>query len=196
MKEIIFASHNKGKITEIKQILSPLSINVLSAENIDMPEVKETGKTFEENALLKSSTIAKLKNRPCLADDSGLCVDALDGRPGVYSARYAPDRDFDKAMDKLLSEMEKSSNKSRQAHFSCVLALSYPDGRNVTFEGRVDGQIALKKNGASGFGFDPLFVPNGYSLTFAELGRDVKNKISHRAKALEKFITYLKEKGL
>ena len=111
MKELIFASHNKGKIAEIREILAPLGIKVISADEIDLPDVEETGATFEENAALKALTIAKIKQVPCLADDSGLCVDVLGGRPGVYSARYAPNRDFDKAMKKLLKEMEESDLK-------------------------------------------------------------------------------------
>ncbi|HCU59345.1 MAG TPA: non-canonical purine NTP pyrophosphatase, RdgB/HAM1 family [Alphaproteobacteria bacterium] len=196
MKEIIFASHNKGKIAEIRQILAPLSIKVISADEINLPDVEETGTTFEENAALKALTIAKLKKVPCLADDSGLCVDVLGGRPGVYSARYAPNRDFAKAMQMLLSEMAETKSANRDAHFSCVIVLGYPNGKYEKFEGRVDGQIIFEPRGKSGFGFDPIFEPNGYDKTFAELGSEVKNKISHRAKALEKFVAFLKEKGL
>ena len=196
MNEIIFASHNKGKIAEIKALLNPLSIHVLSSDDIDLPDVEETGATFEENAKLKALTIAKLRNKPCLADDSGLCVDAIGGRPGVYSARYAPNRDFKAAMQKLLKEMEQSSNPSRNAHFSCVLVLAYPDGKNVCFEGRVDGQIEREQRGESGFGFDPVFKPEGYDKTFAELGAEIKNKISHRGRALQKFVHYIEKQGL
>ncbi len=196
MKEIIFASHNQGKIKELKQILTPLDIRLISADELEIPDIEETGKTFEENALLKASFVAKTQNKPALADDSGLCVDALNGRPGVYSARYAPNRDFDKAILMLLKEMAESKNKSRKAHFSCVLALCYPSGKSVCFEGRVDGTIAPKASGKSGFGFDPVFVPDGYTLTFAELGSDIKNQISHRARALKKFLDHIKEKGL
>ena len=127
MKEIIFASHNKGKIAEIRQILAPFQIKVLSADEMELPDVEETGSTFEENAALKALTIAKLKNTVCLADDSGLCVDALGGRPGVYSARYAPNRDFEKAMEKLLKEIEESGSSNRKAHFSCVLVFIFFD---------------------------------------------------------------------
>jgi XTP/dITP diphosphohydrolase len=190
-KEIVFASHNRGKITEVKQILAPLNISVKSAEDIDLPDVEETGTTFTENSLLKSQTIAKITQMPCLADDSGLCVDALDGAPGVYSARYAPNRDFDKGMDKLLKAMAESPNKSRAAHFSCVLSLSFPDGSYELFEGRVDGHISEHKSGTKGFGFDPLFVPDGYDCSFAEMADDEKNKISHRGRAMQKFKEYL-----
>ena len=191
MKEIIFASHNKGKIAEIKQILTPFGISVKSSDEIDFPDVEETGTTFEENALIKAETIAKLKGVPCLADDSGLCVKALNGRPGVYSARYAPNRDFDKAMDMLLQEIADSKSSDRGAHFACVLVLAYPDGTYKSFEGRVDGSITFEKSGVGGFGFDPVFMPSGYDKTFAELGSEIKNKISHRGRALEKFVKYL-----
>ena len=191
MKELIFASHNKGKIAEIKQILGPLGINVKSSEDFDLPDVEETGTTFEENAALKAVTIAKLTGTQCLADDSGLCVNALHGRPGVYSARYAPNRDFDKAMDKLLQEILDSQSQDRRAYFACVLVLANPDGTYKSFEGRVEGEITLEKQGAQGFGFDPVFMPIGYNKTFAELGSEIKNKISHRGRALEKLISYL-----
>lgn len=191
MKELIFASHNKGKIAEITQMLAPFGINVRSAVDLDLPEVEETGTTFEENAALKALEIAKLKNIPCLADDSGLCVNALDGRPGVYSARYAPNRDFDAAMVKLLDEMQASGKTDRSAYFACVLVLGFPDGTYKHFEGRVNGIIAKKRAGLGGFGFDPLFIPEGYDKTFAELDSDIKNQISHRGRALKLFVEYL-----
>lgn len=191
LEEIVFASHNSGKIKEMKELLAPYGIKVKSALDMDLPDVEETGKTFEENSLLKSQTIAKLVNKPCLADDSGLCVDALDGAPGVYSARYAPNRDFNKGMEKLLTEMDKSPNKSRKAHFSCVISLAWPDGQYKVFDGRVDGQIALQKMGNGGFGYDPLFVPEGFDCSFAQMGQEEKNKISHRGRAVEKLKDFL-----
>lgn len=192
LKEILFASHNAGKIAEIKNMLAPLGIKVISAADMSFPDVEETGSTFAENSLLKSQTIAKALNIPCIADDSGLCVDALNGAPGVYSARYAPNRDFDKGIDKLLSEMEKSANKSRRAHFSCVVSLAYPDGRYELFEGHVDGKIAFEKMcGATGFGYDPVFIPDGYDCSFAQMSKEEKNKISHRGRAMQKFKEYL-----
>lgn len=190
-KEIIFASHNKGKIAEIKEILYPLGIKVLSGEDVDLPDVEETGKTFEENAYIKALAAAREKNIPCVADDSGLCVDAIGGRPGVYTARYAPDRDFDKGMDKLLDELSQSNSNNRSAYFSCVIVLAYPDGNYRSFEGRVDGSIATQKTGKSGFGYDPIFIPTGFNRSFAEFNSDEKNKISHRGRALQKFIKYL-----
>jgi len=193
LKEILFASHNAGKITEIKQILAPFGITVKTAADMDLPDVEETGTTFAENSLLKSQTIAKATGLPCLADDSGLCVDALNGAPGVFSARYAPNRDFDKGMDKLLAEMAQSKNKSRDAHFCCVISLSYPNGEYHLFEGRVDGKIAMQKMfGADGFGYDPLFVPNGYDCSFAQMAKVEKNKISHRGRAMQKLLEYIK----
>lgn len=191
LEEIVFASHNEGKIKEIKKLLAPYGIKVKSALDMNLPDVEETGKTFEENSLLKSRTIAKLVNMPCLADDSGLCVDALNGAPGVYSARYAPNRDFDKGMEKLLAEMEKSPNKSRNAHFSCVISLSWPDGQYKVFAGQVDGKIAFHKMGTGGFGYDPLFVPEGFTNSFAQMSQEEKNKISHRGRAVEKLKDFL-----
>ena len=192
MREILFASHNAGKIAEIKQMLEPLGIAVKSAADTEFPDVEENGTTFAENSLLKSQTIARDLGIPCIADDSGLCVDALNGAPGVYSARYAPNRDFEKGMEKLLQEMEHSPNKTRKAHFSCVISLAYPGGEYHLFEGRVDGRIAVQKMpGAQGFGYDPLFIPDGYDISFAQMGKEDKNKISHRGRAMQKLKEYL-----
>lgn len=190
-KKLIFASHNKGKINEIKEMLSPLGVTVLSADDLDLPDVEETGTTFEENAYIKAVAAAKEKNIPCIADDSGLCVDAIGGRPGVYTARYAPNRDFSKGMDKLLEELAETKSNNRSAHFSCVIVLAYPNGNYKAFEGRVDGSIATQKSGSSGFGYDPIFIPTGYNRSFAEFDSQEKNKISHRGRALQKFITFL-----
>lgn len=191
--KIVFASHNRGKIAEITEMLSPLNIQVISALDINLPEVDETGVTFEENAALKALSGASIAGVPCLADDSGLCVNALNGRPGVYSARYAPNRDFNKAMDMLLDEIAQTGSSDRSAYFACVLVLGFPDGTYQHFEGRCNGVIAESKSGAGGFGFDPVFIPDGYDKTFAELGAEVKNKISHRGNALQKFLKYLRE---
>lgn len=195
-KEIIFASNNKGKIAEIKEILFPLGIKVLSGEDFNLPDVEETGKTFEENAYIKALAAAKEKNIPCIADDSGLCVDAIGGKPGVYTARYAPNRDFDKGMDKLLKELAETKSNNRSAHFSCVIVLAYPDGNYKSFEGRVDGSIATQKTGNAGFGYDPIFIPTGFNRSFAEFNSDEKNKISHRGRALQKFIQYITDNDI
>lgn len=192
LKELIFASHNAGKIKEIREMIEPLGIELKTYKEIDIPDVEETGTTFAENSLLKSSKIAEITGIACIADDSGLCVDALNGAPGVYSARYAPDRDFDKGMEKLLAEIAKSHNLDRSAHFSCVISLAYPDGKYELFEGRINGKIAEQKQGTGGFGYDPIFIPEGYDKSFAELGNEIKNKISHRGRAMQKLSQYLR----
>ncbi len=192
-KNIIFASHNKGKIAEIRKMLSPLGINVLSGEDLNLPDVEETGKTFEENAYIKALAAAQKQNIPCFADESGLCVDAIGGRPGIYTARYAPNRDFNKGMDKLLQELAESKSDNRNAHFSCVIVLAHPDGSYKSFEGRVEGRIASQKSGSAGFGYDPIFIPTGFNRSFAEFDSEEKNKISHRGRALQKFVQYLKD---
>ena len=195
IKKLVIASHNKGKIQEISALLKPYQIEVVSAVDLNLPDVEETGTTFEENSRLKATTLAKLSGEYCLADDSGLCVDALDGRPGVYSARYAPDRDFDKGIIKLLSEVETTHSNNRNAHFSCVIALVHPQTLECqVFEGRVDGTLSREKHGQGGFGYDPIFVPNeGDGRTFAEMNNEEKSKISHRGRALSKFIKSLEE---
>lgn len=190
--KLIVASHNAGKVAEIKTLLAPLKIEVQSAAELRLGDVEETGTTFEENAKIKANALSLMCGLPCLADDSGLCVDALDGRPGVYSARYAPDRDFKEGMKMLLREIKDSGSDNRKAHFSCCLALACPNQKTKVFEGRVDGSISDAPKGNNGFGYDPIFIPDGYEQTFAELGDDIKNQISHRRRALEKFIQELK----
>lgn len=189
--KIIFASHNNGKINEIKEMLAPLGITVLSGNDLNLPDVEETGNTFEENAYIKALAAAREQNIPCIADDSGLCVDAIGGRPGVYTARYAPERDYNRGMDKLLDEIAETRSTNRSAHFSCVIVLAYPNGDYKSFEGRVDGSIASKKSGHAGFGYDPIFIPTGFNRSFAEFDSEEKNKISHRGRALQKFVEFL-----
>ena len=193
ISELVIASHNQGKIDEFSRMLAPFGVKVVSARDLNLPDVEETGTTFAENASLKAEQLSDACGKPCLADDSGLCVDALDGRPGVYSARYAPNRNFDVAMEKLVKELENSKNNDWSAHFACVLALKVPGQKCQFFEGKVEGKIIPNRRGDKGFGFDPIFVPNGFDKTFAELGSDVKNKISHRGRALQKFLNYLRE---
>lgn len=191
IKQLIFASHNPGKIAEIKELLAPYGIEVLSAADAGLPDVEETGKTFEENAYIKARAAAQARHIPCIADDSGLCVDAIGGKPGVYTARYAPNRDFDLGMDKLLKELNDTNPQNRAAHFSCVIVIAYPDGAYKAFEGRIDGNIATQKTGEAGFGYDPIFIPTGYTRSFAEFSSEEKNKISHRGRALQKFIDFI-----
>lgn len=195
IKKIVIASHNKGKIAEISALLKPYQIEVISAVDLNLPDVEETGTTFEENSRLKAVELAKLSGEYCLADDSGLCVDALGGRPGIYSARYAPDRDFDKGIIKLLGEVEATHSENRKAHFSCVIALANPQTLDCQiFEGRVEGTLSKEKHGQGGFGYDPIFVPDeGDGRTFAEMNNEEKSKISHRGRALAKFVRSLEE---
>ena len=188
LKELVIASHNQGKIKEFKEMLAPFGVKVYAATDLSLPDVEETGTTFAENAALKAETLAKISGKPCLADDSGLCVDALGGRPGVYSARYAPNRDFDKAMEMLIAELNASGSDDRSAHFSCVLALKVPNEDIRCFEGRVDGKIIEQRRGNNGFGFDPVFVPDGFEKTFAEMSGEEKTKISHRGRAVKEFL--------
>lgn len=188
--KIIVASHNQGKIKEFREIFSKYGIEILSADDVNLPDVEETENTFEGNAILKAVESAKIAKLPVISDDSGLCVDGLNGRPGVYTARYAikenGERDFTFGMQKLLNEL--GDNKNREAHFACVIALAYPDGKYEKFEGKVEGSIAQKITGNNGFGYDPIFIPNGYKQTFGELDVNIKHQFSHRANALKKLV--------
>lgn len=185
-QKLVLASHNQGKIDELSQMLAPYGVKILSARDLKLPDVEETGETFAENAALKAEAISEYTGMPCLADDSGLCVDALDGRPGVYSARYAADNNA--RINKLIGELRESGKADWSAHFSCVLALKIPHQKTKFFEGRVDGKIIENRRGSEGFGYDPVFVPDGYERTFAEMSKEEKAKISHRGKALLQFI--------
>ncbi len=185
MKKIFIASKNKGKISEIRTYLGEMDYEVFSLlDTPEIPDIEETGSTFEENALLKAKFVFNVVKIPVLADDSGLEVDYLHGAPGVYSARYSGENASDKDNnDKLLKELKDIEYNQRTAAFKCVMCLY--DGLNERyFDGICEGNIITYQKGEKGFGYDPLFMPKGYSLTFAELGPDVKNKISHRGKAL------------
>jgi len=192
MKKIFIASKNKGKTDEIKYFLKGLKIEFHSfLDKPEIPNIKETGKTFEENALIKAKAVYDIVNIPVLADDSGLEVDFLDGEPGVYSARYAGENATDlENCEKLLRKLKNIKLKDRKARFKCVLLLY--DGSSVRyFNGICEGHIASQMRGKGGFGYDPLFLPEGYTKTFAELDLETKNKISHRGKALQKLRDYL-----
>ena len=188
LNELVIASHNQGKIAEFKEMLAPFGVKVYAASDLNLPDVEETGTTFAENAALKAETLANISGKPCLADDSGLCVDALGGRPGVYSARYAPNRDFNKAMTMLVDELKACGNPDWSAHFSCVLALKQPGHPVRFYEGRVNGKIIAERRGSEGFGFDPVFVPDGFDRTFAEMTHAEKAGISHRGRAVAAFL--------
>ena len=188
--KIVFATNNKHKLEEIKDILGK-DFEIVSLAEIGCHEdIPETGLTLEENARQKSTYIVEHYNHDCFADDTGLEVDALNGDPGVHSARYAEgtDHDSEANMRKLLSKM--SNVKDRTARFRTVISLII-NGVEHQFEGRVEGRIATEKHGKEGFGYDPIFIPEGYDKSFAELGEEVKNQISHRARAVKKLAEYL-----
>ena len=191
---IVFATNNKHKLDEIRHILGG-EIEILSLADIDChDDIPETADTLEGNALIKAQYIYDKYGVSCFADDTGLEVDALGGAPGVYSARYAggAGHDSEANMTKLLGEMDGVSN--RAARFRTVIALILSDGKDCsthTFEGRIDGRIATERHGSEGFGYDPIFVPDGYDLSFAQLGNEVKNTISHRARAVKKLADFL-----
>ncbi len=188
--KLIFATHNKNKAKEVKSLM-PSFIELLSLDDINFhDEIDETASTLEGNALLKAKTIFEKTGINCFADDSGLLVDALNGKPGVYSARYAGEQKNDQDnMQKLLHELNDKPNKN--AHFKTVMALII-DGKEHLFEGKIEGKIITEKLGSNGFGYDPIFVPDGYNETFAQLDSETKNKISHRARALQKMLEFLK----
>lgn len=186
-KKLVIASHNKGKIKEIAELLAPFGIEVFSAGELDLPEPEETEKTFIGNAQLKSTAAANGANLPALADDSGLAVSALDGAPGIYSARWAgPDKDFDMAMEKVQNGI--GNHPDRRASFICALSLAWPDGHVENFEGRVEGEIVWPKRGSHGFGYDPIFQPNGFAETFGEMDPAKKHEMSHRADAFAQLV--------
>ncbi|AFI29359.1 non-canonical purine NTP pyrophosphatase [Bacillus subtilis] len=188
MKEAIIATHNPGKVKEFKEILEPKGYDVKSLAEIGFTEeIEETGHTFEENAILKAEAVAKAVNKMVIADDSGLSIDNLGGRPGVYSARYAGEQKDDQAnINKVLSELKGIEKEQRTARFRCALAVSIPGEETKTVEGHVEGYIAEEPRGEYGFGYDPIFIVKDKDKTMAELTSDEKNKISHRADALKK----------
>jgi len=190
--ELIFASNNKHKLEEISDLLKGITV-VKGLKEIGInEEIPENNDTLEENALEKAMFIYNKYGYNCFADDTGLEIDVLNGRPGVYSARYAGiGCTFDDNVNKILQELGDSKN--RKARFRTIIAL-VENGRVFTFEGEVKGEIINEKRGAEGFGYDPVFIPEGYLQTFAEMELNLKNKISHRAKAIEKFVMFLKSR--
>ncbi len=185
--ELVIASHNAGKVDSIASLLGSYVSNFLTASDMNLPEPEETGETFQENAVLKAKAAAQASGKVCLADDSGLCVNALDGAPGVYSARWGgPEKDFNLAMEKVNNELQGQTDRS--AYFVCVLALAWPDGHTEVFEGRVHGEIVWPMRGDKGFGYDPIFQAEGYNITFAEMEPEAKRAISHRRKAFDQMV--------
>ena len=190
---LIIASHNKGKVAEIADLLAPFGLDVVSAGALNLPEPEETGLTYIANAELKALAAAKAANMPALADDSGLSVTALGGAPGIYSARWAgPDKDFNHAMKRVADALLMSGTTDRSAEFVCALTLAWPDGHKLSFEGRVGGTIAWPARGENGFGYDPIFVPTGHTITFGEMDPDKKHGMSHRAVAFAQLVDHLK----
>ena len=187
-KEILIATHNTHKKEEIQQILGE-NFNVTSLTDYDIhDEIVEDGETFHANALIKAQYCFNTTGKPSLGDDSGLVVEGLDGRPGIYSARYASNHDFAKNMAKVLEELEGVEN--RKAYFVTVMCLVDETGANY-FEGRVYGNLTKEVRGEKGFGYDPIFIPDHYEITFAEMKAEDKNKISHRKKAIELFLEFM-----
>ena len=184
---LVVASHNPGKVREIDALLAPLGLETIGAAALNLPEPDETGSSFAENALLKAKAAASASGLPALSDDSGLCVAALNGAPGIYSARWAgPKKDFSEAMRRV--ERELDGNPDKRAFFICVLALAAPDGTAESFEGRVYGALTFPPRGERGFGYDPIFIPEGHRFTFGEMEPAKKHAMSHRARAFEKFV--------
>ncbi len=185
--KLVIASHNPGKLREIEDLLRPLGIAVVGAASLGLIEPEETGHTFAENAALKARTAAEAAKMPALADDSGLAVAALDGAPGIYSARWAgPGKDFAVAMRKVEEAMK--GKPDRRAKFVAALALAWPDGRCDVFEGEVHGTLVWPPRGDKGFGYDPIFVPDGHAITFGEMDPAKKHEMSHRARAFAKLV--------
>ncbi len=186
-KRLIIASHNSGKVREIGELLDPWSVEVVSAAELNLPEPEETGLTFAANAKLKAHAAALATKLPALADDSGLSVNALDGSPGIYSARWGgPQKDFDVAMERVNAEMGDAAD--RRAQFVCALALTWPDGHSEIFEGTVDGTLVWPPRGDRGFGYDPMFLGEGDTGTYGEIEPMEKHAKSHRAVAFRKLI--------
>ena len=194
--KLVIATHNAGKLREIRELLAPHGIECVGAAELDLPEPEETGVTFVDNAELKARASADLSGLPALADDSGLSVDALHGRPGIHSARWAEDeagtRDFDRAMQRVWRDVEAAGEDAgHDAHFVCALSLAWPDGNIESFEGKVHGTLVWPPRGDRGFGYDPMFVAAGDTRTFAELDPQEKHAISHRAAAFRKLVVAL-----
>ena len=196
--KLVIATHNPGKLREIAALIEPLGIECVGAEELGLPEPEEIGNSFADNADLKAREAADLSGLPALADDSGLAVDALHGRPGIFSARWAEDsegnRDWMRAMTKVWDEVQATEpDAPPAAHFVCALSLAWPnDGQTEAFEGRVEGTLAWPPRGDKGFGYDPIFIPAGQDETFGEMDQDKKHKISHRADAFRKLVRALR----
>ncbi len=186
---LVVASHNPGKVREIKALLGPHGIEPVSAASLNLPEPEETGLTFLANAELKARAAADASHHPALADDSGLWVNALNGDPGIYSARWAgPTKDFRIAMARIEKELREKSATDFSAKFVCALSIALPHGEIKSFEGEVHGKLTFPPRGVQGFGYDPIFIPDGWDQTFGEIDPQVKNDMSHRAIAFTRLL--------
>jgi len=187
--QLVVASHNEGKVREIKALLGPHGISPVSAGSLGLPEPEETGASFAANAEIKAHASARASGHAALSDDSGLCIDALDGAPGIYSARWAgPGKDFRIAMNRVHDELRHRGLVTSRARFVCALCIALPSGEARTFEGEVRGSLTFPPRGTKGFGYDPIFVADGMDQTFAEIDPAQKHAMSHRAKAFEKLL--------
>lgn len=197
-RKIVLASHNQGKLVEFQSMFEPYQTKVMNAAAVGLPEPEETEDSFEGNALLKARHACEITAMPCLADDSGLSVTALDGAPGIYSARWAindnGDKDFDMAMRQVWDKTGDNDDKSAQ--FVAVLALVLPDGREFVTRGEVEGTLAYPPRGSEGFGYDPIFIPESETQTFAELGKAGKDQYSHRRRAFDALVAVMKHKAV
>ncbi len=195
-RQLVIASHNPGKVREIHDLLGPLGYEVMSAGEAGAPEPEETGQTFVQNALIKAEACMVATGLPALADDSGLEVDALNGAPGIYAARWAgPGKDFRVAMERVERELQDAgatTAENRRANFACALALAGADECYHIFIGRVFGHLVWPPRGDRGFGYDPIFVPEGHDTTFGEMAPEDKHRISHRAAAFAKLLEHLR----
>ena len=190
-ERLVIASHNSGKVREMADLMAPYDVTVCSASELSLAEPEETGTTFVANAKLKSRAAAMVSNLPAFADDSGLVVPALGGRPGIYSARWGGiARDFYSAMARVKAELTKCglAPEGADAYFVSALSLCWPDGHSENFEGEVHGNLSFPPRGENGFGYDPIFIPTGYGITFGEMPPDQKNALSHRARAFEQLV--------
>ena len=192
--KLVIASHNEGKVRELGELFVPYGIVCVSALSLGLPEPEETGETFAENALLKARVAARGSRSLALADDSGLEVEALGGQPGIHSARWGgPGKDFDLAMARVHEELEATGGAYARANFTCALALAAPNGEEIVTTGKVYGSIVWPPRGSRGFGYDPIFVPDGLRETFGEMDPALKNEFSHRMHAFEKLMAALGE---
>jgi XTP/dITP diphosphohydrolase len=187
--KVVIATHNEGKAREFAELFAPIGIETVSAGALGLPEPEETGASFAENAKLKAAAASAASDRLAVADDSGLEVTALGGAPGIHSARWGgPDKDFNLAMERVNRELEASGLADRSARFVCAIALGQPRGETLVRIGKVNGTVVWPPRGTRGFGYDPIFVPDGESETFGEMDPDKKNAMSHRMRAFEKLI--------